>query len=349
MPAGTNIIGKVSLAGLINGAVSIADSTLAVTQSGTWNVNTSAVGRVSVFVDQVPFNVSVNNSLPILVSVNGFAKVHVSNVLPDHGVTQSGTWTIQPGNTPNTTPWLVSVNNNIAVSVQAGRVSINQIVSVTPNHAIGSAIGANAVSSGKFYWEITVGGTDGTSLRAMLVDALGALKTSGFVTNAENSFTRPTDVVAYTVGDLVANTTVVGTVTPLTWSLSRYSTGGGTVMVRRARIVCSDPRTAGDRNYRLHLFNTSNGITNDGVSVAGGDNTAFQPTKCSAYLGYISVAVAMSCGEGAVGWGSTQKGMEMNIVLPTNQFSIQGLLEARTSILPASGARFNVTLEAYQD
>lgn len=31
--------------------------------------------------------------------------------VPTHAVTQSGTWTVQPGNTANTTPWLIKIND----------------------------------------------------------------------------------------------------------------------------------------------------------------------------------------------------------------------------------------------
>jgi len=330
LTAGTALVGAVSISpNGLNIPVSVANTinvnTHAVTQSGTWNVG--ALTSINSIV-----KVSIEGSL----TVSGSSMVQtVGAAVTNQGYPMLGTdGTNARGLLTTTGGALVTHVSNLHP------VSISGLVSTTPAHAIGAAIGNNAMP---------VGGTNGTNLVALLVDALGALKTSGFVTNAESSFTRSTDTVAYAVGDLVANTTVAGTVTPLTFNLSRYATGGGTVMIRRARIVCSDPRTANDRNYRLHLFNTSAGITNAGVSVAGGDNTAFQPTKCSAYLGYISVAVAMSCGDGAVGWGSPSEGMEMNVVLPTNQFGIQGLLEARTSILPANAARFNVTLEAYQD
>lgn len=165
-----SVNGQVSLAAGVDkrviGAVSVADATLAVTQSGTWNTNASVVGRVSVFVDQVPFNVSVNNVLPILVTVNGGFNladnapvsvrggvlgavsigggtaqigrvsvfvdqvpfnVSVNNSLPIPvsvvggvvNAAQSGTWTVQPGNTANTTPWLVSVTGNVSLSDNA--------------------------------------------------------------------------------------------------------------------------------------------------------------------------------------------------------------------------------------
>jgi len=98
---------------------------------------TAQIGRVSVFVDQVPFNVSVMNSLPVPVSIVG-GKVHVSNILPDHGVTQSGTWTVQPGNTPNTAPWLTT---DIPSSVGGLTISSYTVSAVTSGSLVKSAAG----------------------------------------------------------------------------------------------------------------------------------------------------------------------------------------------------------------
>lgn len=366
----TSIAGVVSVVpdGTTNWPVSVANTinvaTHAVTQSGTWNVNaiTSINSRVGVSVENTNnIAVSVAGSITVgthavtqsgtwnvaaITSINSRVGVSVENtnniavsVAGTPAVTQSGTWTVQPGNTVNTTPWLVSVNGTTAVSVAAGRVSVNQIVSVTPNHAIGSAIGANAMP---------IGGTDGTNLRALLVDALGALQVTGMVTNAEASFTRPADTTAYASGDLVGNSTTAGSVTPLSFNVSKFSTGGGAIIVRRARIVKSLGILT-NAQFRLHLYNTSNGATNQGVSVANGDNAAYQATKVSNYLGYMSVTMEVSHSNGAVGWTEPVRGMEMNPVLAAGQFTIQGLLEARAAYTPGNTERFNVTLEVYQE
>lgn len=456
-----SVNGQVSLAAGVDkrviGAVSVADATLGVTQSGTWNTNASVVGRVSVFVDQVPFNVSINNTLPIPVSIVGGAISFADNapvsvrggrvsiadstlavtqsgtwgvgvnagtnligavsirqivsVVPDGtganfpvsiagtptvNAAQSGTFTVQPGNTANTTPWLVSIGGNVSLTdnapvsvrggvlgavslgggtAQVGRVSVfvDQVpfnVSINnslpiPVSVVGGRVSIQGISQVSVAGAVTVspltntgaavpagafmvGGTDGTNLRALLVDALGALKVTGFVTNSEASFTRATDTVTYAAGDLVANTTVAGTVTPMTFAVSRFATGGGSIMIRRAKIVKSDGDLT-NAQFRVHLYNTSNGVTNQGVSVAGGDNTGYVATQVSNYLGFLSVTCQTSHSNGAVGWGGPNEGMEMNAVLGATQFGIQGLLEVRAAYVPSSGERFNVTLEVYQD
>jgi hypothetical protein len=80
-------------------------------------------------------------------SGSGIPRVTVSN---DSNVlaTQSGTWTVQPGNTPNTSPWLVSLNpstsggwsvssqtalTNTAVSVKASAGQLGGYMMYNPN------------------------------------------------------------------------------------------------------------------------------------------------------------------------------------------------------------------------
>lgn len=84
VPAGTNNIGDVdvlSLPAIPTGANVIG----AVTQSGTWNIGT------------VTAVTAISNALPA-----------GNNNIGDVDAIQSGTWTVQPGNTANTTPWLVT-------------------------------------------------------------------------------------------------------------------------------------------------------------------------------------------------------------------------------------------------
>ena len=54
--------------------------------------------------------------------------------------TQSGTWTVQPGNTANTTPWIVSGANNNAT--QAANTAGNVIVKGSPGLLVGAIVTA---------------------------------------------------------------------------------------------------------------------------------------------------------------------------------------------------------------
>jgi hypothetical protein len=57
-------------------------------------------------------------SSPLSLDTGGSLRANVTNSITvgTHAVTQSGTWTVQPGNTANTTPWLV----NLAPSTSGG-------------------------------------------------------------------------------------------------------------------------------------------------------------------------------------------------------------------------------------
>lgn len=71
------------------------------------------------------------NMLPLLVNGSGYLEV----VLPSaSAVTQSGTWTVQPGNTANTAPWLFTVNQggNSATVSAAGALKVDGSGSTQP-------------------------------------------------------------------------------------------------------------------------------------------------------------------------------------------------------------------------
>lgn len=336
----------------------------------------------------IPVNVS---GLPIFTTV----APGIVCVAGSLDVIQSGTWTVQPGNTANTTPWNVSVGNLVNVSISPGGlnipVSIANVVNVSISPAglnipvsiapptynfpvsvhpvtqsgnwsmtIGSALPAGTSHLGKVSVEglavgggitVSVGGAvsvqstpmsgrdTGGNARQPLYDTDGTHKVGGFTTNPEYVFTRPTDVAPYAVGDLVANSTVAGTVIPMSWPVSRIAGGGGSLMVRRARLVTSNDNRTADRNYRLHLFNVAAAL-----SASNGDNGVFAPTQVSSYLGYLDIPMHLSAATGAAGIG-TPYGSEINITLDASQVSISGFLESRVSILPASGATYRTTLE----
>jgi hypothetical protein len=96
----------------------------------------------------------------------GIPRVTVSN---DSNVlaTQSGTWTVQPGNTANTTPWLATVNqggNSAAVkaaSTPAAATDPALVVAISPNNTIATSapINSNATFTGSLSVTTTEGST----------------------------------------------------------------------------------------------------------------------------------------------------------------------------------------------
>lgn len=154
------------------------------------------------------------------------------------------------------------------------------------------------------------------------------------------NFNRPADTTAYASGDLVANSTTAGSVTPMSWTVNRVSTYGG--RVRRARLKKSGTTTT-NATFRLHLYTSS-------PTIANGDNAAWSTTN-STYLGSFdldmtaSTARVFSDSAGVIAAPSV--GSEINFVPSTT--TIYGLLEARAAYTPASGETFTCELEIQQD
>src|SRR3990167_2992553 len=97
------------------------------------------------------------------------------------------------------------------------------------------------------------------------------------------SFTRPADTTAYTSGDLIANNTTAGSVTPLSFPIPN----GRGCFIWRAKILKSGA-TATNASFRLHLFKNS-------PTVTGGDNAALAHIEAD-YQGFIDVIVSGSLG-----------------------------------------------------
>lgn len=90
---------------------------------------------------------------------------------------QSGTWTVQPGNTANTTPWVVT-GSGTAGSAATGVLSIQGIASMTPVYTSLRDLAGNAVSAGN--------GASGTGTLRVTVanDSTGVLASIGSITTS---------------------------------------------------------------------------------------------------------------------------------------------------------------------
>lgn len=151
---------------------------------------------------------------------------------------------------------------------------------------------------------------------------------------ASATFTRPADVTAYASGDLMANSTTAGSVTPLSFTPVRASGRG--VQINRARVSKTGTGVSG-AVLRVHLYEAS-------PTVANGDNGAFSTSQAATYLGYFDVTAMTAFTDGAAGLGSLGTGAQAS----TTATTIYALLEARGAYTPASGEVFTVTLEFMQ-
>lgn len=158
----------------------------------------------------------------------------------------------------------------------------------------------------------------------------------GHILTPSASMTRPADVLAYAVGDLVANSTVAGSVVPLSFTVARVVAGSG--MIRRCRLYKSGTSMT-NATFRLHLYSASPTVTN-------GDNGAWLSNQVATYLGAFDVAIDRAFSDGAAGNGVPVNGGEISEALTSGQL-VYGLLEARGVYTPVSGEIFTAALEVW--
>ncbi|MDO8683964.1 MAG: hypothetical protein Q7N50_10840 [Armatimonadota bacterium] len=107
----------------------------------TMNVKDSAGATVAIEKPLAPGRVAASLSRPVVLSTEDAASLAL------HAVTQSGTWTVQPGNTANTTAWKVdgsAVTQPVSIATVPSHAVTNagtfavQLASV-PSHAVTNA------------------------------------------------------------------------------------------------------------------------------------------------------------------------------------------------------------------
>jgi hypothetical protein len=108
------------------------------------------------------------------------------------------------------------------------------------------------------------------------------------------NFTRPADTTAYASGDLVANSTTVGSVVPLTFSPCTKG-AGRSAQIRRVRISKTGTSIT-NTTVRVHLFNVLPTVSTNG------DNGAITiATGAAGYLGQVDVVINQAFTDGAAG------------------------------------------------
>jgi hypothetical protein len=147
------------------------------------------------------------------------------------------------------------------------------------------------------------------------------------------SVTRPADTTAYASGDLIANSTTAGSVTPIT--LNNVTRGANqSAQLRRVR-VSKTGTSVTNASVRVHLYNTSS------ITCANGDNGAWSTDKAANHVAFIDVTIDQAFTDGAFG----QATCDIN----TNSLTLYALIEARGAYTPASAEVFTVTLESCED
>lgn len=274
---------------------------------------------------------------------------------------QSGTWTVQPGNTANTTAWKVdgsAVTQPVSIATApvlvAGAALIGKVDIQVAGSTVATGSGVNGATVIRTALAtdspgIIATGTAGTASSTVLTvqGIAGATpQPVGGVTvtqAASSTITRPADTTAYASGDLVANSTTAGSVTNLQFTtLARVSGGSGVIIGAQIQKSTNSVTNAA---FRLHLFNTAPTYTSNG------DNTALTTVvvaSAKGYLGYIDITAMVGFSD--VSWGSGAPDNSRGGVpyVATAQI-IYGLLEARGAYTPGNAEVFTVTVDALQD
>lgn len=113
----------------------------------TINVKDAAGATVALEKPLIPGQAAMAASRPVVI-----ASDQTALPIATHAVTQSGTWTVQPGNTANTTPWIAKISDGTnaaaikAASTAPAATDPAVVVSLSPNsvNANGQATMANS-------------------------------------------------------------------------------------------------------------------------------------------------------------------------------------------------------------
>jgi hypothetical protein len=306
------------------------------------------------------------NSRRLLTTTGGALVVHISNALPAAGA--SMLQTVGAAVTNQGYPMLGTDGTNARglLTTTGGALIVHVSNSAPGGGGGGGGTVMASIGGAVSNQAVQIAGSDTqNNARTIKTNVSGAVFISTRTFMSQATFSRPADTTAYAAGataapgnagDLIANSTTAGSVTPLKFRVAR-STGqnGGIAYIRGARMFRTGGGLAtGQHNIagaiRLHLFNTNNR-----VSVAGGDNAAFNASPVSSWMGYIDL-VAIACAPGLrtsgavstqVYWGSPARTGEMLVNLSATQVSIQGLLETRIAFTPISGEIFTVQIEGF--
>lgn len=195
----------------VTSGTSTVSGTVAATQSGTWNI-TNVSGTVSLptgaateatlvtlplaqasttsgqsgvlvqgAVTTAAPSYTTAKTNPLSLTTAGALRVDASaSTQPVSGTvaaTQSGTWTVQPGNTANSTPWLTTVSTALpAGSAIIGNVRVDQTTPGTTNGVVVNTIAPVTTTTAVFQSEGAVAFGSITNLYATLFTPTAATK-----------------------------------------------------------------------------------------------------------------------------------------------------------------------------
>jgi hypothetical protein len=149
-----------------------------------------------------------------------------------------------------------------------------------------------------------------------------------------NTTTRPADTNVYASGDLVANSTTAGSVTPFSFTNAvRVAAGAGEIQAVR---LYKSGTSLTNANFRVHFYIAT-------VVPSNGDNGVWL-TPMANYVGSFDVTCDKAFTDGAEGAGLPTVGMVRRFQLASGT-TLYALLEARGTYTPTSGETFTIRAE----
>lgn len=226
------LIGQQTMANSLACVLPSDQSAIPASQSGTWTV---AQGSAAALASAWPVKVTDGtNSMPTMDAAAraGFHKITdgtntaavkaastaavatdpalVVAISPNNTVaaTQSGTWTVQPGNTPNTTPWLAKISDGTnaaaikAASTAAVATDPALVVAVSPNNTLPANItqvGGSAITLGSKVsassFPVVIASDQGAVATKMPLNSTASAVTNTTITTTPSAITASTNSV----------------------------------------------------------------------------------------------------------------------------------------------------------
>lgn len=292
-----------------------------VTTGQTVEAQSTARGALLVATGVDTFNVTVNTALPAGTNVIGHVIIDSGSTTVVTGtvaVTQSGTWTVQPGNTPNTTPWLFTINQGgNSASVTAGNAlkvdgsAVTQPVSLTSTTITGTV----AVTQSTTPWTIqgdvaSAGANAGNPVKTGGVfNTTQPTVTNGQIVDAQST-ARGALIVATGVDAFAVSGTVIANQGGAPWTQNLTQVAGTSLGATAVTNFGTAPAAAAVPGVNASLFAGTTGVTATGSSVnANITNTVAVTLTSTTITG--TVAVTQSTSPWVVNmsqWGGTTLG-----------------------------------------
>lgn len=185
----------------------------------------------------------------------------------------------------------------------------------------------------------TIGTVNVATVPALAAGESHVGQVGGTTAIAVASFARPANTTAYAAGQLVANSTVAGSVAPLSFTVARANDKTG--MIRRCRLMTSSPSLV-NASFRVHFYDASPIASN-------GDGGTWLTDKAVNYLGGCDVTLDRAFTDGAKGLAAPLTGSEINFRPASGTQLVYALVEARAAYTPTSAETFTIALEVLQD